>query len=307
MPALCTAPTLPVLQLRKEALALFAAGTCSWRRPAQALQILWGRMSEGQGILCPANRHVSPPPLTPAIHTALCAMAPSARALGASLQSRLVELNFTGSMPGAQRQPTHTDICPTQDAWPLPGLHPSRAPLWTLPYLKPPAHSPPPQDVTADMGPTEFAAGSHHMARSIIEQDPVLCEKPVAQQAYFLCTAADGELDSSAEQANDARDRMFVEMAGAGVVPRQVCVEAGDVVAMDCRVHHRGGANASTEARVLLNATFQEPSEGGSFPAISGFTYHHSLGNVHDPQTAQGHSLESFCAATSGPGSIGAP
>eukprot|EP00434_Breviolum_minutum_P019035 symbB.v1.2.016781.t1/scaffold1290.1/size126440/2 len=51
-------------------------------------------------------------------------------------------------------------------------------------------------------------------------------------------------------------------------------MSTGDVVAMDCRVFHQGGANVSSETRVLFNASFQldeNPSEDVS-PKIHGFT-----------------------------------
>ena len=154
--------------------------------------------------------------------------APSLLTAGLDDESALVELSCMIAFPGATEQASHADV-PRDTETPT-------ATLWVLL-----------QDVGLESGPTHvFPDDCDARARTL--------ETQAARPRHY---APDGEAYDDVPVADAAGDDA-VPLLGA----------AGDAVAMDCRLVHYGGANASAAPRVQLSATFRRGGRTGD-----AFTY----------------------------------
>jgi hypothetical protein len=95
------------------------------------------------------------------------------------------------------------------------------------------------QDISAEMGPTHIWAGTHH---------------------EFFCSFYKRWMKGPVDPYWEAH------------APSLMVAQAGDVVLMDTRVTHAGGANASGEARMLLHFSFMTPPSAAEYHAPVGFT-----------------------------------
>ncbi|CAE6972888.1 unnamed protein product [Symbiodinium natans] len=238
-PRLCAA-------LRKEALALLekVQGVSPFALSHQLRRWLT------DPIRAPAARHILRAPLTPPVSEALQHLVPVAQQLGLREDARLVELNYTVSLPGAPSQEMHSDISPMNETQRV-------VTFWAAV-----------QAVHASMGPTEIWPGSHQVARTFIGSLPPALQRQRKVPEYMY---VDGEYQAVSPSGEPITEEQLEEerqasAEAAAELKRRVRaghLEAmtsacGDVVAMDCRVFHRGSANSSSEARVLFNASFQE-------------------------------------------------
>ncbi|CAE7209735.1 unnamed protein product, partial [Symbiodinium sp. CCMP2456] len=123
---------------------------------------------------------------------------------------------------------------------------------------------------------TAIWPGSHAVARSFIGSLPPALQRQrkdgsakAAQVPEYMYV--DGEYQAVSPTGEPITEEQLQEEREASAnaaleLKRRVAagtLEAmtgacGDVVAMDCRVFHRGSANCSSAVRVLLNASFQE-------------------------------------------------
>eukprot|EP00438_Fugacium_kawagutii_P010805 Skav202618 [mRNA] locus=scaffold3002:284219:295192:+ [translate_table: standard] len=179
-------------------------------------------------------RHILRAPVTSgATAPALAAVAQRAQELlpGSARRRELVELNYTISQPGAPAQAPHSDISPLQS------VPRGRLRIWP---------------------------GSHLVAKDFIRKLPKELQKPRHVPEYMYI---EGQLQAvsrtghptTEEQLEEERRESF-QAAEALLqlvtqAPKEImAMAAGDVVAMDCRVFHRGGANVSDATRVLMSS-----------------------------------------------------
>ncbi|CAJ1438777.1 unnamed protein product [Effrenium voratum] len=224
-------------------------------------------------IRAPKARHILRAPLSPTAYQALARLQPVALELGLQPSARLVELNFTVSLPGAAPQQVHSDISPAG----------SSARVYTFWAAL--------QDTDASMGPTEIWPGSHRIVCDYIRSLPEWLQTPRKVPEYLY---VDGELQAVSrtgqpmleehleQERQESQKAAEVLMAKVLAGPKEtMTMEQGDVggnptkkrpvVAMDCRVFHRGGANRSDKKRFLFNASFQA-DEAAEPEEIHGFT-----------------------------------
>eukprot|EP00435_Cladocopium_sp_Y103_P007394 s2067_g2.t1 len=224
----------------------------------------------------PKARHILRAPVTSSVTVeALGALAQLAHELELN-GARLVELNYTISQPGAPAQAPHSDISPLQSV-------PRIVTFWAAL-----------QDTDLAMGPTEIWPSSHLLARDFIRNLPEELQKPRVVPEYMYVEGQlqavsrkgqpilEEQLEEERRQSAEAAAALLDAITASG--PKEfMAMAAGDVVAMDCRVFHQGGANTSSNTRVLFNASFQvddvERSERTDSlhelsPKINGFTYH---------------------------------
>ncbi|CAK9096654.1 Uncharacterized protein (Fragment) [Durusdinium trenchii] len=223
----------------------------------------------------PKARHILRTPLTRCVRDGLEPLALLAAELGLRPSARLVELNFTISLPGAPAQQPHSDISPMQS---LPRIITFWAAL---------------QDIDLSMGPTAIWPGSHVLAKDFISSLPEELQKPRQVPEYMYVEGelqavsrlgqpiGEEELEEERRQSAEAAEQLLQVITRTP--PEFMSMEVGDVVAMDCRVFHQGGANISSKTRVLFNASFQlDENYDDSLscgnqtvsPKIHGFTYH---------------------------------
>ena len=228
-PKLCTALRSHAMQLLDESSVAW-----SWRGLRQRILTTTGQF---RGIRAPEGRKTILAEMTPEIKRALSAVASAAIDRGMDPQSRLVELNYTASLPGAEGQGMHTDISP------LIGreeheLGAELSPLNTCWVAL--------QQVTADMGPTEIIPSSHETSFQFLQHRLEICDK--LQQTSNTATyyTSDGEIDESMyteqEKRLEAEAAATLESMIAHVTQRSVramTMETGDMVMMDTRYVHR--------------------------------------------------------------------
>ena len=225
-----------------------------------------------------AARRILPRPLTPTLRDALSAIAAVAQQHGICRAARLVELNFTVSLPGAARQGVHSDISPFHSMGPRVDAPLGPAPLCTVWAAL--------QPTPAALGPTEIYAGSHHRAIEFVAGLSLHAQENLLQRTKQrppppVTYGPEGELmeavpapPSECEAINAANaEAAMAAMLGAcsSGPPTAMCMDVGDVAIMDCRAFHCGGANRSAQTRVLLNASFQTDANTGARD-IPGFT-----------------------------------
>ncbi|CAL1173683.1 unnamed protein product [Cladocopium goreaui] len=263
-PELCAA-------LRAEAVAMLEEVS----RPS--LSAFWHQLQRWllDPVREPKARHILRAPLTSAVQEALGPLAQRANELELN-GARLVELNYTISQPGAPAQAPHSDISPLQSV-------PRIVTFWAAL-----------QDTDLAMGPTVIWPSSHRLARDFIRKLPEELQKPRVVPEYMYVEGQlqavsrkgqpilEEQLEEERQQSAEAAAALLNAITASG--PKEfMAMATGDVVAMDCRVFHQGGANISSKTRVLFNASFQvddvERSESTDSlhelsPKINGFTYH---------------------------------
>ena len=213
------------------------------------------------------------PNVTLALRNSLAALGgPSAMArIGLSASATLFELNVLISLPGAAAQPPHVDQLPR------PGLS-----MGTL-FLAL-------QDTTADMGATVLFPAPPCAVAARCDWDAIRRQAGSAA-AFGESFGPSGESDSAEAalvrhmHAEAAAEGQSLEPAapspwwqhsaaelGLGA-PVAMELGAGDVMLVDYRTFHCGGANVSSKLRAQLYATFVEDRD----PARASHTSH-SLG-----------------------------
>eukprot|EP00439_Symbiodinium_sp_Y106_P017136 s2104_g2.t1 len=163
------------------------------------------------------------------------------------------------------------------------------------------------QAVDAHMGPTEIWPGSHLVARGFIGSLPPALQRQrkvpeymyVDGQYQAVSPAGEPITEEQLQEEREASANAALELkrrVAAGTLEAMTGA-CGDVVAMDCRVFHRGSANCSSAVRVLFNASFQEDlvcgrriSEGckWEFPKITGLPWQLSAAAPSDPRAIHG-------------------
>jgi len=173
-------------------------------------------------VASPWNRHCVVPPLSADVEKALMHILTENKELYVSLleapcgECELVELGAIVSLPGAQRQPVHKDIGQVDCSL-----------LTTFVAL---------QDIHTTMGPTTIYAGTH------------TAEFHARVRLKKICAA--GVVNSPIGVDVDVAVDPIEELAeGAAIV---CTLREGDMVLMNAKVHHFGGANQSAIPRYLM-------------------------------------------------------
>ena len=186
----------------------------------------------------------------------------------------LVELSVMISLPGARAQEPHTDIPPFACG--------TLCTTWVAL-----------QDVTPAMGPTVIYPYSHiycntkelqraasqqrqydSLGRSQQDRAALTINKRCvsAGDVELVDTDTESTLSRGLEEKNPLEDSETT--ANPRPSPDHMLLRVGEMVSMNAKVLHYGAANHSQRPRALLNVTFQEPEQDGSFGEIDGFTYH---------------------------------
>ena len=186
---------------------------------------------------------------------------------GLSVRAELVELSVMLSLPGAKAQKAHSDISPL-----------AQRPMCTLWCAL--------QDVSASMGPlTIFPASPTEMAgkhdwAAVLGQ----AERRRAVEDFGSTFSPDGERCEVPHTPPELADVDAVDPDPLLGESLAVEMGVGDVLLLDCRTFHLGGANESTKWRAQLSATFRDargdahvdgPSQGAtqSDQHDEGFSY----------------------------------
>jgi ectoine hydroxylase-related dioxygenase (phytanoyl-CoA dioxygenase family) len=168
----------------------------------------------------------------------------------------MVELSCHLSLPGAQAQPSHSDMA----------FSGSRRVLSAFIALQP---------LTEQMGPTCVVPGTHTRSfhRRMLTQpsSKFYGVEGVLETAEESACNRDALACAQPRRLDDETALEFEAVKNALVAEAQTCVlECGDVLFFDARLFHYGGANQSQVPRCLLNLSFQPADDG----RIAGFTYH---------------------------------
>lgn len=173
-------------------------------------------------VASPWNRHCVVPPLSAVVESALMNILTGYKELYTSLleapcgECELVELGAIVSLPGAQSQDVHKDI--GQGDCSL---------VTTFVAL---------QDIHTAMGPTTIYPGTHTPEFHARVKLKRICAAGVVYSPIGM--DVDVEVDPIEELAEDA--------------PVACILREGDIVLMNAKVHHFGGANQSAIPRYLL-------------------------------------------------------
>ena len=167
-----------------------------------------------------------------------------------TLNSALVDLSSIISLPGSERQKTHSDIAFSKSDKIISGFVAL-------------------SQVNISNGPTCLFAGSHKMSFHKRHVDNSL----LGESHY----SADGT-SSMYEQNNTLINSNLSETQSVELtmrsLPYAAILNIGDVLIYDSQLFHFGGANTSVLPRVLLMFGFQQCTPWGQIDKINGFTYH---------------------------------
>ena len=183
-----------------------------------------------------------------------------------SPNSPLIDLSSIVSMPGSERQKTHTDIPYSNNNKIIAGFI---------------ALSP----VLLESGPTCLYAGSHTQQFARRHVDNTIFD--VSHYNSDGSDAIDSNTIPPKINTNSSADDVAVDVTAASPAVAAI-LDVGDIVIYNTQLFHYGGANTTTIPRALLMFAFQQRTPWGSVDKVSGFTY-----NCHGSVEGR-YRLESF-------------
>ena len=174
-----------------------------------------------------------------------------------SLNSSLVDLSSIISLPGSERQKTHSDIMFSKSDKIIAGFV-------ALSHVK------------LTNGPTCLFAGSHkkgfhmrHVDNDILRQSHYTADGSLEVE-QLKSEAGNKTVEHVLETSSETNDINEVMSS----LPYAAVLEIGDILIYDSQIFHFGGANVSLHPRVLLMFAFQQCPPWGVVNKINGFTYH---------------------------------
>jgi Phytanoyl-CoA dioxygenase (PhyH) len=185
-------------------------------------------------------------------------------------QLSLVDLSSIISLPGAERQKTHSDIPYSS------GSHDHIMSGFVALSR-----------IHMASGPTCLFAGSHtkafhdrHVDNAIFESSHYSVDGSLDDESGIDAVRADGgteisTVSQSSHQLTSIKpnDSAAVDIT-ASSAPHAAILDVGDLLLYDTKLFHFGGANTSNAPRALLMFSFQQCTPWGSIDKVSGFTYH---------------------------------